>query len=170
MNPEPVKPTLKEFLMVLLLILVSAIHGLVYQARQFNKPFPDPGSWAYNIQTWWYDVQHGGHATGDFNIDPDKEPKPTDPEQDSEMAKDIAWHNMMSEIFIDPDPSGEADKNEHHSSPQSDILDEPAYIRRDRSISFIADNTVIGSEPEADGDVEPPVSPNIRTNVSGDDI
>lgn len=46
---------------------------LVYEFSQFFRPFPEPGSMAYNIHTRQYDKTHGGPVVDDINIDPLKE-------------------------------------------------------------------------------------------------
>lgn len=48
------------------------LKNVVHEIKQFFRPFPEPGSWSYNLQTWFYDQKHPP-VEENINIDPSKE-------------------------------------------------------------------------------------------------
>lgn len=46
---------------------------LAYQLREVFSPYPDSESWAYHVQTWWYDLRVGRKTTENFSINPSEE-------------------------------------------------------------------------------------------------
>lgn len=63
------------------------MQNLIYQFKQFLRPFPEVGSWSYKLQSWWYDRQIGGRAEGSFNIEPSGEA--VDDDSDKNKISDV---------------------------------------------------------------------------------
>lgn len=80
----------------------------IEQVREFFKPFPKPGSWAYKFQIWLYDRQTGKPADGSFSIDP------------SEEAVDNGENTENNILDSDPDCGSDGDADLNTADDRSD--------------------------------------------------
>jgi hypothetical protein len=94
--------------------------NLLFQIKQFFKPFPAVGSWGYNYRAWQYDRRTGGPVKDNFHMEPLHPPESDNESNDSDILDIPTYIRRSLSSNIDPTVDNDAFEHPYSSTNRAD--------------------------------------------------